>query len=147
MNTSGKFQIEHFSREIHDLDTEEFPQPWNISHWNNLDYKHNRLYTFRSIEGELLAFALFGLMEGDDVAHLYKIITRSHLRGTLISMDFFKSILRELISKGYKSIYLEVEVNNKRAIRFYEKMGLKSLRLSKRFYSSGEDALIMTMML
>ena len=147
MNISGKVQIEYFGREVFELDTEQFPQPWNLSQWNDLDYKNNRLYTFRSVEGELLSFALFGITAGDDVAHLYKILTREQLRGTAVSMDFFSSLVRGLRSDGYKSIYLEVEVNNKRAIRFYEKMGLKGLRLSKSFYSFGEDALIMTIML
>ncbi len=147
MSTTGNLKSETFEQEVFELDCKEFPQPWTLSQWKELDFKHHKLFTWRSPQGELLSFALMGHSPGDNVAHLYKIVTRAHLRGTSASQSFFQAIMRELSQEGCESIYLEVEVSNKRAIRFYEKIGLKILRLSKRFYSNGEDALIMAMTL
>ena len=147
MSITGKLETETFGLEVFDLDAKEFPQPWTLTQWQELDYRHNRLFTLRSPEGELVSFTLFGLTEGDDTAHLYKIVTRQEARGTSATLDFFQAIIKKLSTEGFKSIYLEVEVNNKRAVRFYEKVGLKILRLNRRFYSNGEDALIMSMTL
>lgn len=147
MSTIGNLHQESFGPEVYELDQGEFPRPWTASQWKSLDDKNHTLFVWRSGSGELLSFALFGVMEGDNAAHLYKIVTRPQLRGTSISKEFFQALVGELGMKGYESIYLEVEVGNKRALRFYEKMGLKILRLSKRFYSDGEDAFIMSMTL
>lgn len=147
MSTIGNLRVEAFAEDVFELDAREFPQPWSLSQWESLDYSQHQLYTWRSPEMELWSFALFGLAQGDNVAHLYKIITLQHLRGTLISKDFFDELIKDLGQKGVSAIYLEVEVSNKRAIGFYKKMGFKVLRLSKGFYSNGEDAFIMSMTL
>jgi ribosomal protein S18 acetylase RimI-like enzyme len=48
---------------------------------------------------------------------------------------------------GAKSIYLEVELPNQRAIGFYKKLGFVSLRTIKRYYSDATDALTMQMII
>ncbi len=54
-----------------------------------------------------------------------------------ISMDAMK--------KYYKAseAYLEVRVSNKPAIKLYEKLGFRIVKILKRYYSDGEDAYLM----
>ena len=44
---------------------------------------------------------------------------------------------------GGSSIVLEVRSSNNRAILLYEKCGFKTIRIRKKYYSNGEDALYM----
>jgi ribosomal protein S18 acetylase RimI-like enzyme len=56
-------------------------------------------------------------------------------------------MIHQLQIKGFRSVYLEVEATNFRAKSFYEKVGFNLLRRNKGYYSSGEDALIMSLTL
>jgi ribosomal-protein-alanine N-acetyltransferase len=146
MNTSGKLTHEAVCEEIIHLDQRYFPTPWSHSQWKELSLETHLLFGWR-VQGELIGLALFGRAPGDDVAHLFKILLLTEWRGTGTSLAFWNEILSDLRGKGLKSVYLEVEVSNKRAISFYHKAGLRVLKLARNFYSSGEDALIMSLTL
>ncbi|WP_148683792.1 ribosomal protein S18-alanine N-acetyltransferase [Fervidicoccus fontis] len=44
---------------------------------------------------------------------------------------------------GAKSVYLEVRVSNDPAIKLYEKLGFKKVRVIEGYYSDGENAYVM----
>jgi ribosomal-protein-alanine N-acetyltransferase len=142
MNITGKIFHELPTQQIIQMDQDFFPHPWTEDQWKELDsYK---LLTWRS-DDELLGFALFRIVLNDDVAHLLKLFIRPSVRGTQETGAFWNEIIQELRGHGQSSLYLEVESQNQRAIRFYQKHGFKLLRINKGYYSSGEDALIMSM--
>lgn len=148
MNTTGKFEVIGpqsllFSKVLA-LDLEHFPKPWAKKDWLELNWHHFKLFVF-SESGEVLSFALFQSIPGDDAAHLLKICVRPSHRGSLVSSQFWQSCLQELKKSSFRSIYLEVESPNQRAIGFYQKVGFQTLRLIKGYYSDGTDALTMQM--
>ena len=146
MNITGKISSERVSDEIIRLDQTFFPTPWTTQQWLDLAHETHTLLCWR--EGEILkGFCLLWTMAGDDVAHLLKILLLEETRGTGSSTKFWEGIRDDLKKKGFRSVYLEVEANNRRAQAFYEKVGLKVIRRNKAYYSSGEDALIMTLTL
>jgi len=55
-------------------------------------------------------------------------------------LSWFKNYAKE---KGAENIWLEVSVNNKKAVRFYEKHGFFTQDIRKNYYLDGSDALIM----
>lgn len=146
MNTTGEFAVEAVNQEVICMDQELFPNPWSDKQWLELNPDQNRIFTLR-INGKLLGMALFGVVPGDDTAHLFKILVHPEQRGGTVSHFFWSNIVQNLTQSGMNSIYLEVESSNHRAIRFYEKNGFKLLRRNRAYYSSGEDALIMSMTL
>lgn len=146
MNTTGKITLEEVSPEIIHLDQTFFPTPWTTRQWEELNQDTHTLFGWR--EGDQLkGFCLLWTLEGDDVAHLLKILLLEETRGTGSSAKFWKDIQSELKKRGFQSVYLEVEANNLRAKGFYEKVGFEIIRRNKAYYSSGEDALIMTLTL
>ena len=54
---------------------------------------------------------------------------------------FFNIIINEYILDG--SVFLEVKRSNLSAINFYKKFNFKEIGLKKKYYSDGEDAIIM----
>lgn len=146
MNIIGKCSLERPGSDLIKIDQDYFPQPWSEQQWLGMDRNQHLLFTFR-LQNQLVGYALFGLVNGDDVAHLYKILIIPKKRGEGTSGRFWSCIKQELLKKGVKTIYLEVEASNGRAIGFYHKKGFQILRKSKGYYSTGEDALIMTLTL
>lgn len=148
MNTTGNFLVLNSSSadflQILDLDVRDFPRPWSKDDWLALNWDHHVLYGFKS-GNDLTAFALFGRVPGDDVAHLLKICVAQNLRGSGLTQEFWKSCTDKLKLQNVKSIYLEVESRNQRAVLFYEKCGFLLLRKIKGYYSDGTDALTMEM--
>jgi ribosomal-protein-alanine N-acetyltransferase len=138
---------EAVSAEIIALDREHFSRPWTADEWSSLSSQRSLLFTWLRGASETLGFALFGYADGDDLVHLYKILLRPDCRGTGESEAFWSSIEAELLRHGFASVYLEVESNNSRAIRFYEREGFRLLRRNRSYYSDGQDALMMSLTL
>jgi ribosomal-protein-alanine N-acetyltransferase len=147
MNTTGKFMGQSWDElsEVIEFDRHHFPQPWKAEQWQELDRKHSLLFQLK--QKELLGFALFSRVKGDDLAHLLKICLSPELRGQGLALAFWTQIVEQLRLSGVSSVFLEVEETNLRAIHFYRKIGFEPLRLIKGFYSSGAHALTMQLML
>jgi ribosomal-protein-alanine N-acetyltransferase len=146
MNTTGSFfkltpQNPSF-HQVYLLDQAEFPKAWSLESWQGLNWEHHYLNGWK-VAQELKGFALFSLVDGDDVAHLLKVCVASELRGAKNAEALFNFSLEELRARAAKSVYLEVEITNLAAIKFYQKLGFSSLRKIKGYYSDGGDALTM----
>jgi ribosomal-protein-alanine N-acetyltransferase len=123
------------------LDLEFFPNPWSKVKWEEV--KKNQLgpclLTLVFKESLLIGFSLFGISD-PDTAHLYKILVRPCSRGSGLSSELLlrsESILKETQAR---SVFLEVEQSNLRALAFYQKHGYQVLVAKKGFYGSGRDA-------
>lgn len=145
MSITGKLAEEKLSVDILELDQKDFPEPWTKEQWLSTNWNHHRLFTWRN--PELVAFAFFGHLAGDDTAHLYKIVVRKELRNSGIAHTFWKEMSNKLSNSGIRQVYLEVNTKNLPAIGFYEKEGFRVLQTKKGFYSQGEDAFVMILTL
>jgi ribosomal protein S18 acetylase RimI-like enzyme len=134
------------SEALIDLDRRHFPQPWTLEQWKTFRPDYLRLWTLED-HSRLIGFALFSYLEGDEVAHLLKILIIPEMVGEGRAQKFLGSISEDLKSQSLKTIYLEVEANNLRAQAFYQKMGFVTLRRILNFYSSGSDAITMELTL
>lgn len=147
MNTTGNLlQVTTPTEEVIRLDHDFFPHPWSREQWQVIDAEQNILLEWKGNEGHL-GFALFGYSPGDDVAHLYKILLHPSYQGSGQADAFWSAIVDLLREKGFGRIYLEVEAENARAISFYRKKQFQLLRRNKGYYSNGQDALIMELVL
>lgn len=146
MNTTGNFHELLDGSELSsliELDQNFFPNPWTPRQWQELNFAQHLLFSWK----KNLGFALFGYLKGDDTAHLYKILIHPDQQGRGEVQDFWSCIKAELQNRGARSIYLEVEAQNERAIGFYQKVGFQTLRKVKAYYSDGSDALMMNLTL
>lgn len=150
MNITGKLERldPHHSDflKVLKLDQEQFPKPWSDKDWVNLNWNHYILFGWY-FENSLVGLVLLANIPSDDSAHLLKICIHVDLRGRGVSLEFWDACLKVIQNHGIKSLFLEVEAHNQRAIGFYRKVGFESLRTIKGYYSDGSDALTMQMTL
>lgn len=130
-------------KQIINLDHLYIPFPWPEQSWCGVPAVHHSLYLMHDTQSILQGFALFFISPFDDVAHLLKILILPEYRGTGRALRFWRKLEEKLIEKQMKTVYLEVESSNTRAISFYRKCGFETLRENKSYYSNGENALVM----
>lgn len=150
MNTTGKLlqvrpEDPHWN-EVLDFEKTYFSRSWSPAEWLELDWGHHFLFSW-FINDKLVGYGLFILVSGDETAHLLKICLHPDSRGKGVSVDFWKSCVQKLKEKDVMNIYLEVEASNVVAIGFYHKLGFKTLKTIKNYYSDGMDALTMILSL
>lgn len=86
------------------------------------------------IAGYLIAYNTNGVVDFDSLA------VDEKYRETGIGKKLVCFTLNKFKKKGLKKASLEVRINNKRAISFFQGLGFKITKLFKRYYLDGEDA-------
>jgi [ribosomal protein S18]-alanine N-acetyltransferase len=150
MNTTGNLRPCWFPeagwQQALELDHSDFPRPWTTQQWLALNPEQHLLMSWME-QDHCRGFCLFQLLPGDEQAHLLKICIAPMHRGPDFSGRFWQGLLAELTRRSITSIYLEVEETNERAIGFYRRMGFQTLRVARKYYSDGVNALIMQLSL
>lgn len=93
-------------------------------------------------KGRVVAF-VFGVMSGVQQARVLMLAVDRNYRGaglgTLLTQEFF----RECAKKGLRQVSLEVRASNVGAQRFYQRLGFFTVRRVPRYYSDGEDGILL----
>lgn len=76
-------------------------------------------------------------------AKLYSIGVDEGYRGRKVAKKLLEFIFAELASFGFKSLILEVRVDNDAALSLYKKLGFSVTKSLKSFYRDGCDAYLM----
>lgn len=108
-----------------------------------VDYKKDSPFTkwyIYELENKIIGFINIDLIY--DKAEIEYIYVENRYRGQKIATELLKKAEKELKKLSVENITLEVNVNNKVAINFYEKKGFKRVNIRKRYYGN-EDAYLM----
>ena len=85
---------------------------------------------------------IFGTLLFED-AEIAKVAVLNECRGKGYGKQLVESFFDAVIKGGARRIFLEVRPSNEAALRLYTGKGFHKLRLRKRYYADGEDALEM----
>ncbi len=100
--------------------------------------KNDYLFLIAQEQGKVQGYVI--AHDSLDIMEIMKIAVVETERGQSTAEDLF----RKLLEVTQLNIILEVRESNLRAIRFYEKVGMKKISLRKGYYSdNGENAVIM----
>ena len=94
---------------------------------------------------EIVGFA--GLMIILDEASIMNIVTKKDRRGLGIGSKLLEKLIDFSKEKNQKSITLEVDEQNKPAIKLYEKYNFKTVGKRKNYYHNDNAAILMTLFL
>ncbi|MCL2283477.1 MAG: ribosomal protein S18-alanine N-acetyltransferase [Fibromonadales bacterium] len=87
------------------------------------------------------AFAIWQIAV-DECELLYIAVEQAE-RGKGFGMVLMEHCHKELAAQGAKSFFLEVKKSNAAAIALYKKLGYEKISERKKYYSNGEDAIVM----
>ena len=123
--------------------------PWQERQWREFfetSTGNFRLYTAAD-KDRPLGLLLYQLNPWSMQAHLLKIGLKPPARGSGAATDLLETSKLWLRQNGYQEVYLEVGLDNARALGFYRKSGFVELCVKRQFYSDGADALAMLLAL
>lgn len=93
------------------------------------------------VDGRLSGFCLGRCLAGE--AELHTISVRPTLRRGGRGRRLLEAFLSECVAGGARCVWLEVRAGNEAAIRLYERHGFRGEGRRPRYYSDGEDAILM----
>jgi ribosomal-protein-alanine N-acetyltransferase len=112
-------------------------------HWKRADYEGRTGFVADS-GGRLIGFAIARLIA--DICELESIAVEEEARGRGIGKALFQAVVEWAESRNTARLELEVRASNQRAIAVYDKMGMRSEGVRRRYYSAPEeDAILMGM--
>jgi len=129
--------------EILEIEKVSFSDPWSVDSFRSVlsvDY-----YITVGVFRERLIGYLIGQFIIDEL-HIFNLAVDPAHRRTGIAGLMIET-LREILKDNLKTVFLEVRVSNLPAINFYKKLGFNEVGKRKKYYSNGEDALLMTLFL
>lgn len=117
-----------------------------FSRWDKEDFLYyigNKNYLFSILRsGSLVVGFCLSFISNFD-SELYKIAIYKDYKNLGLGKLLILLHLGYLVLFGVKQNYLEVNVNNYKAINLYKKLGYKQVSIRKNYYYNKEDALVM----
>ena len=148
INSALKIKIRPMT--IKDIDSviEIEKESYGKHHWSRESFfnelSSDLAFYFCALDENNNILGYIGSWQIMEEAHITTISVKPEYRRRKIGEALFHYAVENCYENGIKYITLEVRVSNDKAIKLYEKYGLKSLGTRKNYYQdNNEDALIM----
>ena len=146
MEKAAKYEIDIITPddldEIVAIESVSFPSPWPKRIFEREIKAKNSYKRVIRFQGSVVAYIVTWTIY--DEVHILNIAVHSDFRKIGLGEMLMRDCLNFSTEHGLKLAILEVRVSNTSAIKLYEKIGFKTLRIRKKYYSdTGEDAYVM----
>jgi [ribosomal protein S18]-alanine N-acetyltransferase len=119
-------------------------KPWSddslMSELANTNAFHFGIY--KTTDRSLLAFMLSRIIL--DELHIHHLCTHPDFRRKGLARKLLNHVLASACSKGVNKAFLEVAASNSAAIALYKKTGFTNDFIREKYYSAGDDAVVMS---
>ena len=140
MNIRG-WKFEDILR-ISELEMECFPkEPWSYRMLADSFENENFVGILCEENGEIAGYG--GVTVGYDTADIDNIAVSERYRGCGMGGVLLEELVMVARERGAAKIFLEVRVSNAVAMSLYLKHGFKGVYARTRYYTDGEDCLVM----
>ena len=127
---------------ISELEKECFPkEPWSYRMLADSFSCENFIGILCDDEGEVAGYG--GVTVGYDTADIDNIAVAENYRGGGIGGAILEALVAAARERGVCRVFLEVRVSNSVAMSMYLKHGFKGVYARTRYYTDGEDCLVM----
>lgn len=128
---------------ISEMEKECFPEePWSYKMLVSGFESENFWGVVAEDEGEIAGYG--GITIAADSADVENIAVAEPYRNSGIATSVLTELCNLAKSKGAEKIFLEVRVSNTPALRLYLKNGFAGVYARTRYYTNGEDCLVMS---
>ena len=140
MNIRG-WKFEDILR-ISELEMECFPkEPWSYRMLADSFENENFVVILCEENGEIAGYG--GVTVGYDTADIDNIAVSERYRGCGMGAVLLEELVRAARERGAAKIFLAVRASNAVAMSLYLKHGFKGVYARTRYYTDGEDCLVM----
>ena len=133
------------AQRLADIHAASFHRGWSEEEFDRMLVERNTLVHVLRMGSRVIGFAISRI--GADEAEILSIAVDGNHRGRGLSRNLLLTHLGHLAGRGVRSVFLEVEENNRPARRLYERTGFVIVGRRERYYrqASGEqlNALLM----
>jgi len=127
---------------VHRIEQSSFPQPWPFEVFEQYLGESGFLVAEdEAVVGYVVADSVPN--HGQPLGHIKDIAVREERRGEGIGSTLLEQALGVLHARGAASVKLEVRASNDGAQQLYDEYDFVHRRTIPRYYSDGEDALIL----
>ena len=119
-----------------------FPDPWPLHLYAQEVRQPLRFQRVVFSANDYLAAYLFACWQADEL-HVLKVATHPLYHGVGLATSLLREAEAEAVRGGGRGIILEVRPSNHRAVQLYRHLGYRVIGRRPRYYSDGEDALVM----
>jgi [ribosomal protein S18]-alanine N-acetyltransferase len=124
------------------LEAKVFPDPWPAHLYAQEAGQSLRFQRVVYDESGHLASYLFACWQADEL-HVLKVATHPFYQGIGLATTLLRETAAEAERGSGRGIVLEVRPSNHRAVQLYRHLGYRVIGRRPRYYSDGEDALVM----
>ncbi|MDE6441478.1 MAG: ribosomal protein S18-alanine N-acetyltransferase [Clostridia bacterium] len=127
---------------ISEMEKECFPQePWSYKMLVSGFESENFTGVVAEDDGEIAGYG--GITIAADSADIENIAVTEPYRNSGIATSIITELCTLAKAKGVEKVFLEVRVSNTPALRLYLKNGFNGVYARTRYYTNGEDCLVM----
>lgn len=127
---------------ISQMETECFPkEPWNFQMLASSFGTENFHGVLAEDGGEIIGYG--GITVACDTADIANVAVTEAYRRSGVGTAVLTELLAVAKKRGAEKVFLEVRVSNSVAMEMYLKSGFKGVYARTRYYSDGEDCLVM----
>jgi len=123
------------------IEKKSFPQPWSLSLF--MSEFTNRLATYLVLRIKRKVIGYIGYWNLFEEAHITTFAIHPDYRRQGFGKKLIQYALNLIMNQGCHEVFLEVRVSNFPAQNLYRSLGFSSIGIRKKYYSDGEDAIIM----
>ncbi|HEX6446327.1 MAG TPA: ribosomal protein S18-alanine N-acetyltransferase [Streptosporangiales bacterium] len=128
---------------VAELESALFPtDAWSAeAFWSELAQYDSRHYVVAELDGTVIGYA--GLAAAAGEADVLTLAVDAGLQGHGVGRLLLRELLAEAARRGCTDVLLEVRGGNEPALALYERHGFERIGVRRRYYSDGEDAIVM----
>ena len=127
---------------ISEIEKECFPkEPWSFKALVSSFESETFIGLLAEDDGEIAGYG--GVTVAADSADIDNIAVTEQYRGGGVGTDILNDLCAAAKEKGAVKVFLEVRVSNSPAMSMYLKNGFKGVYARTRYYTDGEDCLVM----
>lgn len=122
------------------IEYDSFPDPYPLGLLLDL-HKKGAGFLVAQVGENVIGYVIFWIREG--MGHIIAIAVDERFRDMKVASMLLLNAIKLLHKNKIFKVMLEVRKSNINARKFYQKRGFKQIKYCKKYYSDGEDAVIM----